>query len=40
MANVSTMDTDASVVQAISMARAGAEYIRFTAQGEIGRAHV
>ena len=27
------MDTDASVVQAISMARAGAEYIRFTAQG-------
>ena len=33
MANVSTMDTDASVVQAISMARAGAEYIRFTAQG-------
>ena len=33
MADVSTMDTDASVVQAISMARAGAEYIRFTAQG-------
>ena len=33
MANVSTMDTDASVVQAISMAHAGAEYIRFTAQG-------
>ena len=33
MANVSTMDTDASVVQAISMARAGAEYIRFTTQG-------
>ena len=33
MVNVSTMDTDASVVHAISMARAGAEYIRFTAQG-------
>ena len=34
MADVSTMDTDASVAQALRMARAGAEYIRFTAQGE------
>lgn len=28
------MDTDAAVAQALSMAEAGAEYIRFTAQGE------
>ncbi|MCD8262737.1 MAG: 4-hydroxy-3-methylbut-2-en-1-yl diphosphate synthase [Tannerellaceae bacterium] len=34
MANVSTMDTEASINQAIRMADAGAEYIRFTAQGE------
>jgi (E)-4-hydroxy-3-methylbut-2-enyl-diphosphate synthase len=34
MANVSTMDTDASVAQALRVAAAGAEYIRFTAQGE------
>lgn len=34
MADVSTIDTDASVAQALRMARAGAEYIRFTAQGE------
>jgi len=34
MANVSTMDTDASVEQAIRMIEAGAEYVRFTAQGE------
>ena len=34
MADVSTMDTDASVAQALRMAHAGAEYIRFTAQGE------
>ncbi len=34
MANVSTMDTDAAVRQAIRMINAGAEYIRFTAQGE------
>ncbi len=34
MADVSTMDTDAAVNQAIKMAAAGAEYIRFTAQGE------
>ena len=34
MANVSTMDTDASVEQAIRLIQAGAEYIRFTAQGE------
>lgn len=34
MANVSTMDTDAAVHQAIRMIDAGAEYIRFTAQGE------
>ncbi|WP_455628635.1 4-hydroxy-3-methylbut-2-en-1-yl diphosphate synthase [Parabacteroides chinchillae] len=34
MANVSTMDTDAAVNQAIRMIEAGAEYIRFTAQGE------
>ena len=34
MANVFTMDTDAAVSQAIRMINAGAEYIRFTAQGE------
>lgn len=34
MANVSTMDTEAAVQQAIRMIRAGAEYVRFTAQGE------
>ena len=34
MADVSTMDTDAAVAQALRMAEAGAEYIRFTAQGE------
>jgi (E)-4-hydroxy-3-methylbut-2-enyl-diphosphate synthase len=34
MANVSTMDTEASIAQAIRLAKAGAEYIRFTAQGE------
>ncbi|GHU54322.1 4-hydroxy-3-methylbut-2-en-1-yl diphosphate synthase (flavodoxin) [Bacteroidia bacterium] len=34
MANVSTMDTEASVAQAIRMIEAGAEYVRFTAQGE------
>ena len=34
MANVSTMDTDAAVSQAIRMIKAGAEYVRFTAQGE------
>lgn len=34
MANVSTMDTDAAVEQAIRMIGAGAEYVRFTAQGE------
>lgn len=34
MANVSTMDTDAAVAQAIRMIEAGAEYVRFTAQGE------
>ena len=34
MANVSTMDTDAAVDQAIRMVKAGAEYVRFTAQGE------
>ncbi len=34
MANVSTMDTDAAVAQAIRMIDAGAEYVRFTAQGE------
>ncbi len=33
MANVSTMDTDAAVQQAIRMIGAGAEYVRFTAQG-------
>lgn len=34
MANVSTMDTEAAVNQAIRMIQAGAEYVRFTAQGE------
>ena len=34
MANVSTMDTDAAVNQAMGMMEAGAEYVRFTAQGE------
>ena len=34
MANVSTMDTAAAVSQAIRMVNAGAEYVRFTAQGE------
>ena len=34
MANVSTMDTEAAVNQAIRMVKAGAEYVRFTAQGE------
>ncbi|MDR2916809.1 MAG: 4-hydroxy-3-methylbut-2-en-1-yl diphosphate synthase [Tannerella sp.] len=34
MANVSTMDTDAAIDQAIRMIKAGAEYVRFTAQGE------
>ncbi|MDR3251784.1 MAG: 4-hydroxy-3-methylbut-2-en-1-yl diphosphate synthase [Tannerella sp.] len=34
MANVSTMDTEAAVDQAIGMIKAGAEYVRFTAQGE------
>ena len=34
MADVSTMETDAAVEQAIRMIEAGAEYIRFAAQGE------
>ena len=34
MANVSTMATEAAVEQAIRMIEAGAEYVRFTAQGE------
>jgi (E)-4-hydroxy-3-methylbut-2-enyl-diphosphate synthase len=34
MANVSTMDTEAAVQQAIRLIKAGTEYIRFTAQGE------
>lgn len=34
MANVSTMDTEAAVNQAVRMIQAGAEYVRFTAQGE------
>ncbi len=34
MANVSTMDTEASVKQAVSVIDAGAELVRFTAQGE------
>lgn len=35
MANVSTMDTEKAVDQAIRMIEHGAEYVRFTAQGEI-----
>lgn len=34
MANVSTMDTDAAVAQAIRLIEVGSEYVRFTAQGE------
>jgi (E)-4-hydroxy-3-methylbut-2-enyl-diphosphate synthase len=34
MTNVSTMNTDGAVLQSLRMAAAGAEYIRFTAQGE------
>ncbi len=34
MGNVSTMDTQAAVAQSVRMIEAGAEYIRFTAQGE------
>lgn len=34
MANVSTMDTESAVRQAIRMIEAGSEYVRFTAQGE------
>lgn len=34
MANVSTMDTEAAVRQAIRIIDAGSEYVRFTAQGE------
>jgi (E)-4-hydroxy-3-methylbut-2-enyl-diphosphate synthase len=34
MADVSTMDTEAAVDQAVRMIEAGAEYVRFTAQGE------
>ena len=34
MASVSTMDTEAAVQQSVRMIEAGAEYIRFTAQGE------
>ena len=34
MANVSTMETEAAVQQAIRMIQAGAEYVRFTTQGE------
>ncbi len=34
MASVSTMDTEAAVDQAIRIIDAGAEYVRFTAQGE------
>lgn len=34
MATVSTMETEAAVRQAIRMIEAGAEYVRFTAQGE------
>jgi (E)-4-hydroxy-3-methylbut-2-enyl-diphosphate synthase len=34
MANVSTMDTEGAVGQAIRMIDVGAEYVRFTAQGE------
>ena len=34
MANVSTMNTECAVQQAIRMIEAGSEYVRFTAQGE------
>ena len=34
MANVSTMESEAAINQAIRMIDAGAEYVRFTAQGE------
>lgn len=34
MINVSTMDTEASVSQAVQLIDHGAEYVRFTAQGE------
>jgi (E)-4-hydroxy-3-methylbut-2-enyl-diphosphate synthase len=34
MASVSTMDTEAATEQAVRMIEAGAEYVRFTAQGE------
>lgn len=34
MANVSTMDTEGAVQQAVRMITAGSEYVRFTAQGE------
>jgi (E)-4-hydroxy-3-methylbut-2-enyl-diphosphate synthase len=34
MASVSTMNTEAAIQQAIRMIEAGAEYVRFTAQGE------
>ena len=34
MATVSTLDTEAAVQQAVRMIEAGAEYVRFTAQGE------
>lgn len=34
MANVSTMQTQAAVDQAVRLIEAGAEYVRFTAQGE------
>jgi len=33
MANTSTLDTEASVSQAVSIIRKGADYVRFTAQG-------
>ena len=33
MANVSTMETDAAVAQTLALAEAGAELVRFTAQG-------
>lgn len=36
MANVSTMDTEAAVAQAIRMIEAGAEYVRFTGTGGTG----
>jgi (E)-4-hydroxy-3-methylbut-2-enyl-diphosphate synthase len=34
MANVSTMNTEAAIAQAMKMIEAGAEYVRFAAQGE------